>query len=356
MRKWIYITLAAIAVLLLGMTLWIWSAFWGGPTPIDELAEGQDDFDASAYESTIDGEDGKPEILILGTIHFNQHEHDFSDEAFDRATGALAGYEPDMLVVEHLPHDWEPGRGRDYRPELPLDELSGQWNMSRKQADSLLGEPGGDPCRHAKAYLLNRDLPNALYYNQQATCPELRDHPEVDSVLTRYDGHEMDLLGFPAARKNGVDEVVLFDYQGEDTRWFIYDELMDGVTSGSLRALSGIRTSLVQRTELQEHIRQYFGSLQEHLRLSNSPEWLRLQHWVYEENMRENVTYRDAGARQVDNYWGRNERMFAYLEEAVAEQNPERVLVIVGAGHKYFLDELARESGYTWVDPRDFLP
>ena len=60
--------------------------------------------------------------------------------------------------------------------------------------------------------------------------------------------------------------------------------------------------------------------------------------------------------RQRDSYWLRNERMFEHLDAAVRERQPDRVLVITGAGHKYFLDELAREAGYRWVDPRDYLP
>jgi pheromone shutdown protein TraB len=40
----------------------------------------------------------------------------------------------------------------------------------------------------------------------------------------------------------------------------------------------------------------------------------------------------------------------------VREQQASRVLVIVGAGHKYFLDKLARDDDYRWIDPREYLP
>ncbi len=52
----------------------------------------------------------------------------------------------------------------------------------------------------------------------------------------------------------------------------------------------------------------------------------------------------------------RNERMFNRLLTAVEAGDAERILVVVGAGHRYFLDELAREHGYRWVDPGDWLP
>jgi hypothetical protein len=62
------------------------------------------------------------------------------------------------------------------------------------------------------------------------------------------------------------------------------------------------------------------------------------------------------GDRQTENYWLRNRRMFESIQGAVKKRDPKQVLVIVGRGHKHFLDELTREAGYRWVDPRRWLP
>lgn len=48
--------------------------------------------------------------------------------------------------------------------------------------------------------------------------------------------------------------------------------------------------------------------------------------------------------------------MLENLQGAIQQRGPERVLVIVGRGHKYFLDELTREAGYRWIDPREWVP
>lgn len=80
------------------------------------------------------------------------------------------------------------------------------------------------------------------------------------------------------------------------------------------------------------------------MRFYSSPQWIEAQREVYEEVM-PGLTYDSAGARQTANYWGRNRRMFEEIEEAVRRERLERILVVVGAGHKYFLDELARERG-----------
>jgi hypothetical protein len=93
------------------------------------------------------------------------------------------------------------------------------------------------------------------------------------------------------------------------------------------------------------------------LRYANSPEHIGVQYWAYEEVYR-NFEWRGKplGAQQTENYWRRNRKMFGNMREAIEARDAERVLVIVGSGHKYFLDELTREAGYRWVDPREWLP
>lgn len=80
-----------------------------------------------------------------------------------------------------------------------------------------------------------------------------------------------------------------------------------------------------------------------------------MQYCSYEQELA-GIEARDAGPRQLEAYWDRNEEMAAALDAAIAEHDAERALLIVGACHKYFLDELVRESGHRWVDPRDHLP
>lgn len=62
------------------------------------------------------------------------------------------------------------------------------------------------------------------------------------------------------------------------------------------------------------------------------------------------------GGEQVERYWRRNRKMFARMQAAIEARDAERVLVVVGNGHKYFLSELTREAGYRWVDSREWLP
>lgn len=43
-------------------------------------------------------------------------------------------------------------------------------------------------------------------------------------------------------------------------------------------------------------------------------------------------------------------------EWAAAGRPPQRVLIVTGMGHKYFIDTLVFQSRYRWVDPREYLP
>ena len=37
------------------------------------------------------------------------------------------------------------------------------------------------------------------------------------------------------------------------------------------------------------------------------------------------------------------------------ESGAQRALILVGAGHKYFIDKRVKWYGYRWVDPLDHL-
>jgi hypothetical protein len=96
-------------------------------------------------------------------------------------------------------------------------------------------------------------------------------------------------------------------------------------------------------------------SLVQDYRYLNSPEWIGLQYWTYEQ-VYPRIDYREAGPLQRRRYWRRNRKMLQEMNEAVTRHDPDRILVVVGAGHKYFLDVLVWQDGYSWVDPRDYLP
>ncbi|WP_263789989.1 DUF5694 domain-containing protein [Salinibacter sp.] len=337
------------------------------PTPVKELLPADAEIDLSAYQGSMPSLAGSPGVLILGSSHLAQAEHTYPESAFDRVTDTLAALAPDVVAIEYLPPDYPRGKGRDYRPDLDLKAYREAWGMSAPEADSIRrayrsrsGLPDA-PCTLAKAYVLADDLVNAHYHARPYDCPDLRRFETIQSWMAHYDEHEMARIGYPVARQNGIQELVSFDYQGEDAAWFIYERGSQILKSGRVDVLWSFWPVLPEigstSRRFDRQSAPHEDRLVDMLRHSNSPEWAGLQYWVYEE-VYPRVTWEgnSLGARQTENYWLRNRRMIENLQGAVEKQDPERVLVIVGRGHKYFLDELTREAGYRWIDPRRWLP
>jgi hypothetical protein len=338
-----------------------------GPTPVDKLVPADTALSLQTYDGSMPSGTDSTSVLILGTPHLAQSDRGYSQREIDRVTEALSAYNPDMLVVEYLPPDHPRGKGRDYRPALNLDSLASAWNLPVEKADSLrrahrTGEGRPDrPCRLAKAYVLNDDLANAHYYAQPNACSDLSRVDPLREHFDVLDQGETARVGYPVARSNNPRRLVPFDYRGADVRWFIQYALLDAVKSGKVWALwdfwpvvPRIGSTYQEGRSHREGHRDCYADI---LRFDNSPEWIGLQYWTYEERIQSiDWSGLDMGAEQVEHYWRRNRKMFGRMQDAIEARDADRVLVIVGSGHKYFLDELTREAGYRWVDPREWLP
>jgi hypothetical protein len=326
----------------------------------DDAGTGADD--TSGREASSD----TPRILVLGTSHLAQTEERVPDTEVAAVVDSLRSYAPDMVVVEYLPPDWPYGRGRDYRTEfdlaayardwgVPLDSVATRLERLERPAREVnaLGEER--TCELARLHFLRRDFPSALYHWLDADCAAERDSAIAERIEARGE-HEMARIAFPLARPAGLTRVVSFDYQGEDTRWFMGDSLFGEIREeGTARERAELDSLMQKLEDFRAQIPPLAEvSLVDRLRFHNSPEWIEAQREVYEEVF-PGLTYDSAGARQTANYWGRNRHMFEEIEEAVQRERPERILVVVGAGHKYFLDELVGERGWSWVDPLDYL-
>lgn len=315
-------------------------------------------------------EPGAPRILVFGTGHLAQADTPRPDAEVAAVVDSLRPYAPDMVVVEYLPATWPVGEGRDYRWEfddsayaaawgVPLDSAAERLAALREELDGVAysGLSEARRCELAGLHFLTRDRANALYYWTDAACPA-----ESDSLLTEWidhrGRHEMARVAFPIARAQGLRGVVSFDYQGDDARWFIGPELFGEIRAeGTEREIAGadsLMTAIQTFRAINDSI-EAGATYMETVRYRNSAEWIERQRRIYEDIFPVLTWDDSAGRRQTDHYWLRNERMFDRIEEAVAEQNPSRILVVVGAGHKYFLDELAERRGYEWVDPLDWL-
>ena len=330
------------------------------PEPPQALFEDEPTLDLAAYDGTQPADAGDPSVLVLGSIHFAQQDHGYGRDDFAAVVATLADYQPDLIAVEYLPPDWPPGEGRDYRPDVDRDALAERWDLDPAEAEAIRADAAAhdDPCEVGRAHFLLRDEPNAgLWWDRHDCADPIRAGGELADWWAHRLADEDALLAHPVADEVGIDRLISIDYQGDDAAWFIHEELLslDALTSpGQVwQLLPEVSPTARQFTA---HISERDDTLTGLLHTLNSPEWIGLQYWNYEQVLAGIELGDDAGRRQLEHFWRRNEAMFERLDDAVAEHEPERVLVVTGAGHKYFLDELARDAGYRWVDPRDHLP
>lgn len=359
---WCKVVFGVLAVIsVAGVSWWYLARPETGTHMLPETAS----VDLSAYDGSAPADAGSPSVLTLGSSHFAQEDYGFAQQEFDEVVEALAQFDPDMVMVEYPPPDWPPGEGRDYRPEFDLGFYAESWGMSLDDAAAIVeryrqdGHGDDAPCQLGQAYFLQRDLANALYQWHGRDCSEVWRHEEIREWLEYMAESEHARIAVPVARRSGVPELVSMDYQGEDAAWFIYDEGLELLQSGRLRTLIDFWPVLpvvgTTARAWQSHQRGHQDSLEALLQRLNSPAHIAMQYWVYE-IVYPRVDYQEIGQRQTDAYWLRNERMFDMMQASIEAQDPERVLVVVGAGHRYFLDELVYEQGYRWIDPREWLP
>ena len=363
MRK-LFIAGLVVFALVAVMVVWLFAPW--PPKPVAERISPDAPFDPQRYDGSMPPQPGAPEVLILGSMHFAQRDHAYTDAEFAAVVDALAEFAPDLVAVEYLPPHYPAGKGRDYRPDLAIDERAEQWGLDRDRARELLEgkSPASsdeiDPCRRGRAHLINRDLMNALYEWLHHDCPEIERHDEIADWAGRYGQSETARIAFQVARRQGLDGVESIDYQGDDARWFIHEPARELIEERRYLTLVREFWPILPRIGTmpranRRHYLRFEDDLVAHLHHMNSPEHIGYQYWTYEE-VYPRIGYEAAGARQTENYWLRNRRMVGYLEAAIEREQPDRVLVTVGSGHKYFLDELVREAGYRWIDPREWLP
>ncbi|WP_445666269.1 DUF5694 domain-containing protein [Fodinibius sp. AD559] len=340
-------------------------SYFSAPTPVEELLPKKADINLEYYADSAPPDSGSTSVLILGTSHLAQKEQKVDSPRIERVTSSLATYDPDLVAVEYLPADYPRGKGRDYRKDFNVKNYASQWNMSISEADSIIKayrhttDWPSDPCRLAKSYFLQYDHANALYYWNTNNCKAVEKFKEINEWAEYWREHESVRIGHPVAYAGEVRELTSFDYQGEDAKWFIGKYAKDQLYSGRLDALYTFWPMIPKVGSIRGTYAARYGHIDNYLKelyKKNSPEHTGLQYWVYEEKMQRIVWDGDSvGSRQVDNYWLRNKKMFTNVQDAIKEKDAKRALIIVGAGHKYFLDELVRKSDYRWIDPREYL-
>lgn len=108
------------------------------------------------------------------------------------------------------------------------------------------------------------------------------------------------------------------------------------------------------QVERMEQI-QSSGSLMDLYRFMNDPEIIRENHWLYYRLARIGSTTQFPGANYVQHWYGRNLKIYINLTRLV-ERHDERILLVIGGGHVWFLRQFAQEDGFFMLeDPGPYL-
>ena len=302
------------------------------------------------------------EIMIFGGTHLRQNDKRFSDQEIMEVNKSLASWQPDIIVLEWLPADWPAGFGRDYRNLADAKTLMRIWHIDVKKVAADLEAQLAMPIEKrdfilvGKLFYAQSDQLNAAYYWWMAEQMGANVADLAPLTRNNLNGSEKAVHGFTIAQQLQHEQVYAFDYQGDDSAWIMdqaYKEVKNEGTAEDLAQMKAIdeETKAVNRF-YKEAAKGNMAGLYRKL---NSQEWMDLQKWSMHE-VKPKIRFRAFGLRLTANLELRNARMFEYLEQSIKRSNAKRALVIVGAGHKYFLDKRVTEFGYKWVDTNDYLP
>ncbi|GAB4543544.1 MAG: hypothetical protein Tsb0010_19980 [Parvularculaceae bacterium] len=162
-------------------------------------------------------------------------------------------------------------------------------------------------------------------------------------------------IGYRLAHRLGHEHVYAVDEQNEDVDYFPFGAVQQfaasrGQTPALERLIGEIQTEVADFGALQET-----ASIRELLAYQNDNERTNDGHEKYYYGLLELSGFDEQPGADLNAYWYmRNAKIFAKLMQAA--DPGDRVLLIFGAGHNYWLRHFAQTTpGYELVDVNDYL-
>ncbi len=314
--------------------------------------------------------DARTRILILASEHLRVLGPDFRPSMLDHLLEVLEGYRPDMVSVEALPPEEiarlvrEASKSPQGAEAQLLEAFAGEavrlgeaaqgalgltYEEARDAADSLLGAGPASAGLHGRLavhFLAAYDLPSAVLQWSYATEGERRAAAGMDSVIAAglereaQRPNEQASLGIALARRLGLPRVHSMDDHVDDElglRTGLNDALMKEIegssayaelTTSSYFEEAASRLPDAARTGDLLPMYRRLNSI-EHLNDDVSAQW----HFFFRTRL---PSKRDRV--RVGLWEARNLHMAARIRTYSAWHPGGRVVVIVGAAHKPFLD------------------
>lgn len=351
------------------------------------------------------------EVAILGSLHLRQRAADAVPVAIGPIRQRLEAYHPDQVVIEWL-HPSIPAESTfNYAPLGDRRTLAQLWGLpaqpSAAMLDSLRAVQRSTPIsarllraaqrlQVGQVLYLRGDPANAAYqwYLARRGGGDISGvGPLVEHLLG---GHEAVEFGFAAAAAAGLEEVTPFDYQGPEAGSEVWGEMLEAMADTGVARVDGLGpaspgwtaararfdslrgrweanrdSSWVRRYGALPFVAQYTAALGGFAwytaRLPADTDGLTTMRWLQapdgiaaerhvQADLIGGIRFGGWGPRRLAGIMRRNERMADFLEADARRIRPARILVVVGSGHKWALEEILARRGYRIRPTTEFVP
>jgi hypothetical protein len=301
---------------------------------------------------------GRPnEVMVLGTAHLSQLPKVFDPASLDGLLERLAGWHPQIIAIESMPgtlcasmrqypdryadtvktYCWDPTPARDATGlDVPaatreIDALLAHWPAAptsaqrRKLASRFLagGEPVSALVQWLRLPVTERHAGDGL----DASLVEL-----LDNFHTWH--NEDRLIAAPLAAKLGLERLVPMDDQAENL------PVDDDKAYGDAIAKAWSNPANAKRRDVDTVLNAGVGSAAGVMALYRALNNPSLAKTVFDSDLGaalEEPSKQGYGRVYVSYWETRNLRMAANIRESLGAYPGSRMLVIVGASHKWYL-------------------
>jgi hypothetical protein len=340
----------------------------------------QHPFDPRDYQSKVAGQ--LTQILVLGSMHLSGTPENWDPSVLEPVLTKLAAFRPNVIAIEaqsgqSLSKLWQyreiyGDTATTYGARIMIMAAAGSvgTNMDMPQAEAearrqLLAwpvSPTPGQRRHLAALFATAGDPfSALVQWWRLDSAERKAGDGITATLAAQldelgrRRNEDNLIGSRLAARLGLERLYPMDAQDDDTFTPQQSEEFSKTVFPSLMGPFNANPRLRAVSELVQHL----GTGEETLaayRLANAPETGHQQADVEWLGVIDRPIVHDVGRIRMGGWEVRNLRMAANIREAASRVPGGRVLVIVGAGHKPWLQAyLSMMADVKIVDAEEVL-
>lgn len=254
---------------------------------------------ALSYISAFAQNSNKPQVMVLGTFHFDNPGLDLANIKIDDVPAPKR--QKEITEIINLLKKFKPTK-------IAIEATFGSTKINQEYNDYLVGK-----------YQLTRN--------------------------------EIDQIGYRLAKESGHKQIYPIDRQGN----FDFDKVVEfAVANGKKDAVDKLLAENQVRVKKEEAALK-IKTFREIFRYNNSTEYLIEDNRFYYDLMDFGKDENYVGTNVVSDWYQRNLKIYTNITR-ITEGKSDRILVLYGSGHSFLLKQFLRDSGrYTVVEANKYL-